>query len=836
MAKKPSNIALAYCVEHEHIAEIIGTQLTLRDFIVKFSSVRNDLPDVAFLSDRLAATSDFVVFIVTDNFLKSEKCMFGALDLFQNLAANHQVFTIIADGEYAEKGQEITKVPTSFGRVKDVIDYMNFWQDKYLALRKEKRELQDELQESSVLTPLDERVNVARAITAEINDFLRFVFSLGGPTFEQLVAEQYRPLFDALGVEIITQSDRLNFKQSDENFDKPLDEFPVVELVKSSNPLPIRSASKPLLEQIVSGDAKPLYDKSSMDALFTGSESSFDKYLSEAEPVLPAKSKAEKESIDEKIKDKNKEIVTLEDMEESSVQELIFQFEQMSREQQSQKNEAQNEEIFTSKDVNDTVDNSASAEPSSETDKKYQAAYDSIMTEHNPDKAVFLLQKILKTDKYHTPSLFLLAEVMEVKKNYSEAKTNYEKVAFLDADYPNIYYKLGFLTAFKLRGKKKKAVKYFKNALKRDKKNSDAAYQLAVILYEELGEYKQAAHYFKKTLKINPFHPFANYDLAVMYHELDEKSLAANYYRAAIEINEDLKTAQNDRAFSLYSLDFANQPTALKHTGFVSTENFELKKVDVKTVLITGATSGIGKAVAEIFAKNGHRVIVTGRRTERLEELQKNFSKNYPRAEVKTLNFDVRSAKDSESMVNSLPPEWSKIDILVNNAGLAKGLSFIQEGDLEHWEQMIDTNIKGLLYMTRLVAPKMVAQKNGHIINIGSTAAKEVYPKGNVYSATKFAVDALTKGMRLDLYEHNIRVSQINPGHVEETEFAKVRFDGDEEKAKIYEDFQPLKASDVAESVYFIATRPQRVTIQDVVMTSTQQAGSTYINRSGRED
>jgi NADP-dependent 3-hydroxy acid dehydrogenase YdfG len=171
---------------------------------------------------------------------------------------------------------------------------------------------------------------------------------------------------------------------------------------------------------------------------------------------------------------------------------------------------------------------------------------------------------------------------------------------------------------------------------------------------------------------------------------------------------------------------------------------------------------------------------------------------------------------------------------LLNNAGKAKGLAPIQEGQLEHWEEMIDTNIKGLLYLTRAVAPLMAERGSGHIINISSTAGKEVYPNGNVYCATKYAVEALTKAMRIDLHKYNIRVSQVAPGHVEETEFALVRFDGDAEKAKIYEDFQPLTSKDVAEAIYFIASRPSHVNIQDVLMMGTQQASSTIIDKSGR--
>ena len=255
----------------------------------------------------------------------------------------------------------------------------------------------------------------------------------------------------------------------------------------------------------------------------------------------------------------------------------------------------------------------------------------------------------------------------------------------------------------------------------------------------------------------------------------------------------------------------------------------------MKTVLITGATSGIGKATASLFAKQKmFRLVLCGRRIQLLDELKSHLQNEF-QSEIKTLSFEIRSNEECTRAINSLQSEFAKIDILINNAGLAKGLDYIHEGELEDWETMIDTNVKGLLYITRLVSRGMVERKSGHIINICSTAGKEVYPKGNVYCASKFAVDALTKAIRQDLYMHNIRVSQVAPGHVEETEFALNRFEGDTERAKIYNDFNPLKATDVAEAIYFIASRPAHVNIQDVLLMGTQQASSTLIDRSGRK-
>lgn len=249
-----------------------------------------------------------------------------------------------------------------------------------------------------------------------------------------------------------------------------------------------------------------------------------------------------------------------------------------------------------------------------------------------------------------------------------------------------------------------------------------------------------------------------------------------------------------------------------------------------KIILITGATSGFGKAIALKFAKEGHDLIITGRRQELLNELTKKLADEY-NVEVLPLNFDVRKQAEVEKAIESLPEKWKNIDVLVNNAGLAVGLHPIHEGVIDDWERMIDTNVKGLLYVTRYVSPLMVARKQGHIINIGSIAGKEVYPNGNVYCGSKFAVDAITKGMRIDLVQHNIKVSQVAPGAAD-TEFSIVRFKGDKQKAdSVYKGFIPLKAEDVAEAVYYVTTLPPRVNINDLVIMPTAQASSMHFHK-----
>lgn len=249
-----------------------------------------------------------------------------------------------------------------------------------------------------------------------------------------------------------------------------------------------------------------------------------------------------------------------------------------------------------------------------------------------------------------------------------------------------------------------------------------------------------------------------------------------------------------------------------------------------KIALITGVTSGIGKAAADIFAENNYNLIITGRRHERLREIKNELEKQFG-IEVFALCFDVRNNDEVVENINSLPEDWRNIDVLINNAGLAVGLNHIQEGVVDDWERMIDTNIKGLLYVTRAVSPLMVARNSGHIVNICSVAGKEVYENGNVYCATKHAVDALSKAMRIDMLKHNIKVTNICPGAVE-TEFSIVRFKGDAERAaNTYKGMEPLVAKDVAQCIYFAVSLPYRICINDMLIMPTAQANSSTFNR-----
>jgi 3-hydroxy acid dehydrogenase/malonic semialdehyde reductase len=249
-----------------------------------------------------------------------------------------------------------------------------------------------------------------------------------------------------------------------------------------------------------------------------------------------------------------------------------------------------------------------------------------------------------------------------------------------------------------------------------------------------------------------------------------------------------------------------------------------------KIALITGASSGIGEACAHVFAREGFDLILTGRQSEKLDNLAKALNIQY-NTQVAVAVFDIRDRAAVQHNLETLPAEWKKVDVLINNAGLSKGLEPINVGETDNWDVMIDTNIKGLLYTSKIVSNWMIANGRGHIVNLGSIAGKEVYPNGNVYCATKHAVDALNKGMRLDLLPHGIKVSAVNPGAVE-TNFSNIRFDGDTDRAKkVYEGFEPLVAADIAETIWFVVSRPAHVNINDLTIMPTAQGNAVTFAR-----
>ncbi len=887
------NLFIGYCEENSNISEEINLKLKRVGF--KFDFLSSDkVKSKANLSNLILEQSNKGLLLISDNFLKSETCMDKMLGFINNPNAFSNVQAIIIDGRYpAENGKGFETVETSFDRVSSVIKYMNFWQERYLDLRKEKRSIP-----LSKAAEFDEKLKRVKNISAEIGDFLRILRTKEHWYFQDFEKNDFEAFFKKYGDDgLFKKYQTLATNDSKKETSSPepdLSGIPGMDLLKEAAEkkivlpvleekvadLDVNVTEKITQTEMEEDLAAVVQDAPSGNEINTGAEkqmasstpaqmenrsemsTSFEQQVEEiveeveSEELYLNDDDSEKEDSyktlesafeeDEDITDDFDPMaeVALENIEDETdneidIDEMIFEASNMVESGKI------NEAILKLKEV-------LNLEPKNN-GARYMFAMLLLNYEEDYEKAEKQLKKVVEIDSQNYEAFLHLAKIAEFNNDFPLAKKYYEKVISIKPSTFGVYYKLGLITSGFFSDKKKLAYKYFNKAVKQDKNNEDAHYRLGLLLNETFHKPKKALKHFKKVLKINPDHQFANYDLALLYNELGDQKKAAQFYKKAWKINAEIKTPENDIVFNydkIFSSKSADPIAKNKDSGQENINQSNLKpevsptpsekaekelkfeKVRDKVVFITGATSGIGKATAQLFAANGYRLILNGRREDRLNTLQNEIEKLYE-ADSKILPFDVRNIEDVKKAIEELDDEWSNVDILINNAGLAKGYAPIHEGDIEHWETMIDTNVKGMLYLTRAIAPHMVKRQSGHIINICSSAGHEVYPNGNVYCATKFAVDALTKSMRLDLYKHNIRVGQVSPGHVEETEFAYVRFE-DENKAKIYEDFQPLKSEDVAEVIYFMATAPAHVNIQDVQMMGTQQASNVFIDRSGR--
>ena len=823
------NIALAYCIDNIKIAEEIERQLSYASYRFEHYYCKKSNSEEA-LSAQLRNRRGPVLLIISDNFLKSSQCMNGSLKLIQEQSAS--ILPIIVDGQTKDENGQPISVPTQFDRVSDIIKYINYWQDQYLDLRKQKRQING-LDEQK----FNEYLKVMRDISSEVGEFLRTLRNMPITEFAEFTENRFERFFRFVG---------------DENGWRQFKEMQV----PASVAIPTMQAS------VIEAEPVKVEDIPGINLLNDLPTSP--KIEVAPEPINPmATSQPDVQELPTPPTQAEAPAFVFE--ESAATPEKIEEVEEESHEMNAEEIEAiirQSSYFILAGKLHDALNLITSTVVTYPNNVPLRMQYAVILAQHanNPTEAINQLETILEIEPKNENALFLMGQLAELRHDFLLAKTSYEKLVEINDKHPEGFYRLGMVVNSHFPDQSEVVARYFKKAFKNDPSNADAYYQYANLLSDVLKKPQKAIKYFKKTLKAQHDHPFANYDIALLYHELEKKADAREYYLRAIKINPELKTPENDAAFA-YQPEVekgTHKHTAVeRHTiealkqnilqleelllesresALETAEKERQKKLPGygKTALITGATSGIGWATAQLLAENGYQLILTGRREDRLKDIKQALTQKYD-SKIKVLNFDIRDFDATEAALEDLSGEWKQIDILINNAGKAKGLHPIHEGELAHWEEMIDTNIKGLLYITRLVTPWMVARGKGHIINIGSTAGKEVYPNGNVYCATKYAVDALTKAMRLDLFRHNIRVSQVSPGHVEETEFALVRFDGDSDKAKIYEGFKPLTAQDIAETILYIATRPAHVNIQDALIMSTQQAGATLIDRSGRD-
>jgi NADP-dependent 3-hydroxy acid dehydrogenase YdfG/Tfp pilus assembly protein PilF len=848
-----SSIILAYCIENVKYANMIKGVLSDNIEVENFQI--DDIRNMTALADRAKGNFNPILILISDNFLKSDIYMDNAFETIQTLSNKGNLIPIIVEGEYKVEGRtEI--IPTSFEKVSNVIQYMNFWQDKYLQLRKTKVNEDDPNEGNEFVNKL----HSYRQISGEIGELLRFLRSIPTWTYDQFVESNYGGIVKAkhLDAKIETTAD----DEFDQDLLADLGDIPGLEMLKETEdgriilpPFDQKAAD----ELIHSGiDTPTSIENMIADASEENTNPHQKRYMDLDDfindtPIEEDKSDKKStmlEDLDKKIFSPKSETKAEKASEEeaqlkSQLSKILNDSDDHISKFEYEKEATENKIIEKEEEIQKPIIETSKADSVENTITEYKNKL-----ELNPQQsemrlayAQFLAKngrlsdstKELETILLYNPSdedaYFQLALLAEQNRDYLMSKNFYEKVALLNPDFPNIHYHLGILTSEFFVGQKKQAAKYFKLAYKSDVKNVDAHYQYAKLLLSYSGKYEKVIDHMQQVLDQQPNHPFAHFDMAKAHYESGNLKEAVINYNKAISINSLLKTEENDE---LFKVD-AELLLQLENSKIKEETKIDITEQDNndKIVLITGATSGIGKAITYLLASHGFKLILTGRRVEKLNEIKTDLQAKY-KNKIQLLPFDVRDRIAVENMIHNLPEEWRNIDILINNAGLALGFDEIHEGNITEWDTMIDTNIKGLLYMTRAVAPYMVKRRKGHILNICSTAGKDVYPKGNVYAATKHAVDALTKAMRLDLYKYDIKVSQVAPGHVEETEFALVRFAGDAEKSKIYNDFNPLKSSDVADAIYFILSRPAHVNVQDILLMGTQQGNVTNINRDGR--
>jgi NADP-dependent 3-hydroxy acid dehydrogenase YdfG/Flp pilus assembly protein TadD len=825
-------IIIAYCRDNMDLARHMDEQLSRIG--LNFDHITN-LPGAtpSQFTDALQASTSPVLVIITDNFLRNLNCMANATAVFKAMMRNNRLMPIVADGiRINEEENTVEKVVTKFDRVIHAIQYLNYWQNIYLETNAQLEHLSGQ-QKAACLEKLEQ----IKSVNEQISDLFNSIRDNEYVLWDDLKRNDFELFFQKFGInewhpqfKQINQIKSTN-QQKSETATATLEQQ-IAEPAIHIASLPEKEViTEPIAEVNIEQQAVTAQRETMLNIIreLEEEEQDLEAHITEDEDldldqwesnpgIAPVASEIEPEVSasmpivgDKPAKEDSKAKPSQTRQKEKKDDYLVKVMEAR----------AKIEALTAFGEYHEAIELSKQLHASHPQDDALRFQYTQLLATHsNAPIEVEQELNILVKNGYPESQISVLRGDLALQQNDPVlAKEWWNSAVLADPEDAKTHLKLGDLLESHFRGAKKTAAMHYRMAAEILENDPRPSMKYANLMLDYLDKPKKAAKYFRKAAAIQEDLPEAWYGLALAEHHLGNDEAGAEAYQKAFTLTPNLRSEVLDKIF---------QPYLTKTT--------EPEVPEVLTVIVTGATSGIGLATARIFLENGHRVIMTGRRNERLIDQKEQLSTEYPESEVLTAPFDVRNLTEVNHFIDHLPEEWRNIDVLINNAGLAKGLSFIHEGDITEWDTMIDTNIKGLLYMTRAIAPHMVARKKGHIINISSSAGKEVYPKGNVYCATKWAVEALTKGMRLDLHQHGIRVSQVSPGHVENTEFAITRFSGDAEKANIYQDFQPLHATDIAETIYFMVTRPSHVNIQDIQIFASQQANSTVIDRSGRSD
>ncbi len=771
-------VAIAYYQGDASAAAYIAEQLAA---VANFKHFRvDDKNEGPVLSDLLRGQNTWLLLLISDAFLRNANCMLHA-----NRLLNHQgqrPMIVLLDSTSEDADSQAESSPLALSRQSDIMRYINYWQSRFLDLRRQSKDLSEEGG-----LAFDQYLNKIRDVSGQVNDFLQYLKDSMPLRWEEFAYNDFEQFF------IFTEQEAAHEAFANSQAQTSSDSATILADDELEESLPIPEAI------VASAVASP-----------TEEEEEEEETLSTSEEAAAFIERAWAQA------------------------------------------DAGNAAVAI-----DLINSGREALPE-HLELHYHYALLLATAANDPASAREEIDELLALYPDHADALFLSGELYFDAQEYHMAREAWEQLADLEADYPELQARLGVLIAEHFEEDALLAAAHLRSALQTAPDDLPLRYHYAHLLAGPLEETDKAISLLEGLLLQAPQHAAAHYELARLLHAAGDYSTAQQHYQQAKTLNPSLATIQNETAFATITHSLPQfMPDSASHTLSVLKDNIaqlealiqeqekqaaleaaaeaEAKQPGLgKTVLISGATAGIGLAMARRFAQGGFRLILNGRRQEKLAALQEELSSEAP-AGIHLLPFDVRDQAAMQTALDSLDENWKKIDILINNAGKAKGFDPIHTGQLAHWDEMIDTNLRGLLYLTRAVAPAMVARQDGLIINLCSTAGKEVYLNGNVYCATKHAVDALTRAMRLDLVQHGVRVGQISPAHVEETEFALVRFDGDTSRAeKVYENFQPLRASDVAEAVFFMATQPPHVNVLDIVIQGKQQASSSLIDRSGR--
>lgn len=785
-------LTLAFDPRNQPAAQRIGDRLQAAGIQTRAISASSGGFDSAF-AEALRNSDAPVTVLLSDNLLKNVSAMNGFLEATRYLTQSGRWLGVLIEGVDPDTGA--AKL-TEIDRMANLLHYLNYWQNAWLDLSARRQDADETIQAA-----IEPELSATRLIADQIGDLIGLLKEVNCIREPELYANNFAILADRFGL-VPQQTTPLQAP------DSPFTAIPTPTSALTPDSLP---------ETPDFSDEETVLPATEIEPIGTTRETN----------VMPP----DFEAI---MRDANFWIQNGRPEQGLEILRLACEEYPDNEDLRDAYHEALN---LTQENLESTSDNAP------------MPPEDSPVSLSASEEAAPVAPPTGGFKESETESYIRLGDEAAEKGDYLFAKICWDRALELKPDYPGLALKMGITTAEHLPQYRETAIHYLKMAREQNPDDPAIPLRIARLMRDYPEEYPEALWHYNLSLQADKYQGEAWLEMAELFDKLDMGEKAAVAYKNAANVDPTLATPARNKYF--LGIDepepAASEPETKVEAPVDEPQEEEMAPASTPVpqpapaspserlvVLITGATSGIGRATAEIFAAHGHRVLLNGRRVDRLREMLSDFNERYPQADIAALPFDVCDRNAVSQAFDNLPENWREIDVLVNNAGLAKGLAPIHEGSLEDWETMIDTNIKGLLYVTRCVAPGMVARRKGHIVNTGSSAGKEVYPQGNVYCATKFAVDALTKAMRYDLYRHNVRVSQVSPGHVEDTEFALNRFDGDAERANIYADFQPLKASDVAEVIYFIVARPPHVNLQDVWMYGTQQASSMLIDRSGR--